>query len=99
MGQALLGGATTPERAVFAIIQGGTEFDLRTRHIEELCSEGFDGFAIGGLSVGESIPDMYATLAHATPQMPKDKPRYLMGVGRPADLIEGWLAVLTCSIA
>lgn len=77
------------ERAVFAIIQGGTEFDLRTRHIEELCGEGFDGFAIGGLSVGESIPDMYATLAHTAPQMPKDKPRYLMGVGRPADLIEG----------
>ena len=46
-------------------------------------------FAIGGLSVGESIPDMYATLAHTAPQMPKDKPRYLMGVGRPADLIEG----------
>ena len=77
------------DQALFAIIQGGTEFDLRTRHVEELCAMPFDGFAVGGLSVGESIPDMYATLLHTAPQMPKDKPRYLMGVGRPLDLVEG----------
>jgi queuine tRNA-ribosyltransferase len=80
---------TRADRAVFAIVQGGTEKDLRTRHVEELCAENFDGFAVGGLSVGESIPQMYDTLEHTAPQLPKDKPRYLMGVGRPVDLIEG----------
>ena len=80
---------TRDDQALFAIIQGGTEKDLRTRHVEELCSLPFDGFAVGGLSVGESIPEMYETLLHTAPQMPKDKPRYLMGVGRPLDLVEG----------
>ncbi len=80
---------TQEDRAVFAIIQGGTEKDLRTRHVEELCGHAFDGFAVGGLSVGESIPEMYDTLEHTAPQLPADKPRYLMGVGRPIDLLEG----------
>ncbi|MBV70720.1 MAG: tRNA guanosine(34) transglycosylase Tgt [Myxococcales bacterium] len=84
-----LNARTDPKKAVFAIIQGGTELDLRTRHINELCQHDFDGFAVGGLSVGESIPAMYDTLEHTAPQMPADKPRYLMGVGRPVDLLEG----------
>jgi queuine tRNA-ribosyltransferase len=84
-----LAARTREDRAVFAIIQGGTERDLRTRHVEELCAHPFDGFAIGGLSVGESIPEMYDTLAHTAPQLPQDTPRYLMGVGRPVDLLEG----------
>ena len=79
---------TRDDQALFAIIQGGTEKDLRTRHVEELCSLPFDGFAVGGLSVGESIPEMYETLLHTAPQMPKDKPRYLMGWST-LDLVEG----------
>ena len=84
-----LGARTKPNRALFAIIQGGTEKDLRTRHVEELCHHEFDGFAIGGLSVGESIPEMYDTLQHTAPLLPATKPRYLMGVGTPRDLVEG----------
>jgi len=80
---------TREDAALFAIVQGGTDFDLRSRHVEALTAHPFDGFAIGGLSVGESIPEMYATLAHTAPLLPKDKPRYLMGVGRPVDLLEG----------
>ncbi|MCA9538221.1 MAG: tRNA guanosine(34) transglycosylase Tgt [Myxococcales bacterium] len=80
---------TRPDQALFAIIQGGTNFALRTRHVEQLCAHDFEGFAIGGLSVGESIPEMYATLAHTAPQLPTDRPRYLMGVGTPIDLLEG----------
>ncbi|MEE2788368.1 MAG: tRNA guanosine(34) transglycosylase Tgt [Myxococcota bacterium] len=80
---------TRDDRALFAIIQGGTEKDLRTRHVEELGTHDFDGFAIGGLSVGESIPEMYDTLQHTAPLLPDDKPRYLMGVGTPMDLVEG----------
>lgn len=80
---------TRPDQALFAIVQGGVDNDLRTRHVEALCSHDFDGFAIGGLSVGESIPQMYDTLEHTAPQLPADKPRYLMGVGTPRDLIEG----------
>ena len=87
--QRCLEARTRHDQALFAIIQGGTEADLRTQHVEELCQHPFDGFAVGGLSVGESIPQMYETLAHTAPQLPDDKPRYLMGVGRPIDLVEG----------
>ena len=76
-------------QALFAILQGGVDTALRTRHIEELCAHPFDGFAIGGLSVGESIPLMYEVLAHSAPQLPENKPRYLMGVGTPQDLVAG----------
>ena len=75
--------------ALFAIIQGGIDAGLRTRHVDALCEHDFDGFAVGGLSVGESIPQMYETLAHTAPQLPANKPRYLMGVGRPVDLVQG----------
>lgn len=78
-----------PRQALFAIIQGGTNVKLRHRHVDELCAHPFDGFAVGGLSVGESIPEMYATLEETAPRLPADKPRYLMGVGTPRDLVEG----------
>ena len=79
-----------PERqALFGILQGGLDLELRQRHIEEMCQHDFDGFAVGGLSVGESIPQMYEVLEASAPQLPKDKPRYLMGVGTPQDLVAG----------
>ena len=75
--------------AVFAILQGGTEHDLRVRHRDELCAHEFDGFAVGGLSVGEAPAVMYDVLETAVPGMPQERPRYLMGVGRPEDLVAG----------
>jgi len=77
------------DQALFGIIQGGPHIDLRTRSLEGLLDIGFDGYAIGGLSVGESREDMYKALYQITPLMPEDKPRYLMGVGTPEDLLEG----------
>ncbi len=73
---------------IFAIIQGGVDFEFRKISASELCELDFDGFAIGGLSVGESNEQMYDTVEFTTPFMPKNKPRYLMGVGTPEDLIE-----------
>jgi len=74
--------------ALFAIIQGGMYEDLRDVSLNALTDMGFDGFAIGGLSVGEPKTEMLKILQHTTPQMPRDKPRYLMGVGRPEDIVE-----------
>ena len=76
------------DQNIFAIIQGGTDKAFREKSARELCALDFDGFAIGGLSVGESNKDMYETVAWTTPFMPEDKPRYLMGVGTPEDLVE-----------
>jgi len=76
------------EQNIFAIIQGGTDKAFRTKSATELCALDFDGFAIGGLSVGELNNEMYDTVEHTTQYMPEDKPRYLMGVGTPEDLIE-----------
>jgi queuine tRNA-ribosyltransferase len=73
---------------IFAIIQGGTDKTFREKSAKELCSLDFDGFAIGGLSVGESNKEMYETVEWTTPFMPQGKPRYLMGVGTPEDLVE-----------
>jgi queuine tRNA-ribosyltransferase len=74
---------------IFAIIQGGTDKEFRKMSAEQLCAlTDYDGFAIGGLSVGEANQDMYDTVEWTTQFMPKDKPRYLMGVGTPEDLIE-----------
>jgi len=74
---------------IFAIIQGGTDKEFRKKSATELCAlTDYDGFAIGGLSVGEANQDMYDTVEWTTQFMPKDKPRYLMGVGTPEDLIE-----------
>ncbi len=73
---------------LFAIIQGGVDKEFRTASATQLCSMDFDGFAIGGLSVGESSEDMYNTVEHTIQYMPHNKPRYLMGVGTPQDLLE-----------
>jgi queuine tRNA-ribosyltransferase len=73
--------------ALIGIIQGGMYEDLRDRSLAGLTAIGFDGYAIGGLSVGEPKEDMLRILAHTVPQMPQDKPRYLMGMGTPEDLV------------
>ncbi|WP_440682187.1 tRNA guanosine(34) transglycosylase Tgt [Cysteiniphilum halobium] len=75
--------------ALFGIIQGGMYEHLRDQSLKALTDIGFDGYAIGGLSVGEPKPDMIRILDHTAHQMPEDKPRYLMGVGKPQDLVEG----------
>jgi queuine tRNA-ribosyltransferase len=74
--------------ALFGIIQGGMFEDLRDLSLNGLKEIDFDGFAIGGLSVGEPKEDMQRILAYTAPKMPQDKPRYLMGVGTPEDLVE-----------
>lgn len=77
------------EQALFGIIQGGMYGDLRYESAMQLIEMDFPGYSIGGLSVGEPKELMYSVLEGLTPIMPKDKPRYLMGVGSPDDLIEG----------
>jgi len=73
--------------ALFGIVQGGMHENLRDESLAGLKQIGFDGFAIGGLSVGEPKEDMLRILKHTAPQLPQDKPRYLMGVGTPEDLV------------
>lgn len=75
--------------ALFGIIQGGMYETLRDESLSGLLDIEFDGYAVGGLSVGEPKPDMMRVLRHIAPKMPVDKPRYLMGVGKPEDLVEG----------
>ena len=75
--------------ALFGIVQGGMHAQLRRESLAGLVDIGFDGYAIGGLSVGEPKEEMMAVLDVMQPLLPKDKPRYLMGVGTPADLLEG----------
>lgn len=76
------------DAALFGIVQGGVHRELRTRSAEGLRAIGFDGYAIGGLAVGETEAERNAMLDHTAPQLPEDRPRYLMGVGRPEDLVE-----------
>ncbi len=76
------------DAALFGIVQGGVHHALRTRSAEGLAAIGFDGYAIGGLAVGEPEAERNAMLEHTCPQLPEDRPRYLMGVGRPEDLVE-----------
>ncbi|HQX56608.1 MAG TPA: tRNA guanosine(34) transglycosylase Tgt, partial [Pyrinomonadaceae bacterium] len=76
-------------QALFGIVQGAGHLELRTESLERTVEIGFDGYAIGGLSVGEEKSVMYEVLDHLAPKMPADAPRYLMGVGTPEDLIEG----------
>ncbi len=76
------------KQALFGIIQGAGHLDLRRESLERTVEIGFDGYAIGGLSVGEEKSVMYEVLDHIAHQMPVDAPRYLMGVGTPEDLIE-----------
>lgn len=73
---------------VFGIIQGGTFPDLRNKSLQEITALPFDGFALGGLAVGEETSAMYEVLDQMTSQMPSQKPRYLMGVGTPGNLLE-----------
>ncbi len=79
------------KNALFGIIQGGTDQGLREESLQGLTDIGFDGYAIGGLAVGEPKADMYRELAHIGPLMPADKPHYLMGVGTPMDILQGVL--------
>ncbi|NQU60773.1 MAG: tRNA guanosine(34) transglycosylase Tgt [Rhodospirillales bacterium] len=72
---------------LFGIVQGGLHPDLRAESAETLQALGFDGYAVGGLSVGEGQEEMFRILDGVAPQLPKDRPRYLMGVGKPADLV------------
>lgn len=73
---------------LFGINQGGTYTDLRVRHMREIAALGLDGYAIGGLAVGETAEEMYRIIEEVEPYMPKDKIRYLMGVGTPVNILE-----------
>lgn len=77
------------DQALFAIVQGGLNENLRVECAQQLVDIGFDGYAVGGLSVGEPPSEMYRILDHTCPALPPNQPRYLMGVGRPIDLLEG----------
>ena len=81
-------GATNPGQAQFGIVQGGVYPDLREMSVEATRRVGFEGYAIGGLSVGEPSDVMYNIVGHTAPRLPDDQPRYLMGVGMPDDLVE-----------
>ena len=76
-----------PKKALFGIVQGGIYKDLRLESLEGLVNYDFDGYALGGLAVGETQKQMFNVLDDITPYMPKNKPRYLMGVGTPSDLL------------
>ncbi len=83
-------GAPTPRQALFPIVQGGIHAGLRRASVAGVLAEGeWPGFGVGGLSVGEAKPDMYAMLDEVDAALPADRPRYLMGVGYPEDLLEG----------
>ena len=82
------GGLARPGQALFGIVQGGTDAGLRAQSAEGLVAMDFAGYAVGGLAVGEPQEVMLETLGLTTPRLPADKPRYLMGVGTPLDLIE-----------
>jgi queuine tRNA-ribosyltransferase len=77
-----------PLQSLFAIVQGGTDAALRRASAQALVAEGFDGYAIGGLAVGEPLAEMLRTLEATIPFLPSQRPRYLMGVGKPIDLVE-----------
>ena len=76
-----------PGHALFGIQQGGLDKELRAESAEKLCKIGFQGYAVGGLAVGEGQKAMFEVLNFAPDQLPKDKPRYLMGVGKPDDIV------------
>ncbi len=86
--------AVNPGQVLFGINQGATFTDLRIRHMKQIAELDLAGYAIGGLAVGESHREMYDTIEAVEEYMPKDKPRYLMGVGTPSNIIEGvWRGV------
>ena len=78
---------SNPHKALFGIVQGGLFIDLRLKSLNELLKIGFDGYAIGGLAVGEAQNEMFNVLDVLKKHMPEDKPRYLMGVGTPSDIL------------
>jgi queuine tRNA-ribosyltransferase len=80
---------TRRDQWLFGIVQGGVDLDLRERSARELLELPFPGYAVGGLSVGEPKPDMLRVLDHLEPVLPAERPRYLMGVGTPEDILEG----------
>lgn len=77
-----------PHQMLFGINQGSTYRDLRIRHMQEIAAMDLNGYAIGGLAVGETAQEMYDTIEAVEPHMPKEKPRYLMGVGTPVNILE-----------
>ena len=77
-----------PGQLLFGIAQGGTDPELRTRSIEEVSAIGFDGYALGGLAIGESREQMFETTAWASDLLPEDRPRYFMGIGDPEGILE-----------
>ncbi len=79
---------TRGDQAVFGIVQGGVHLDLRLESARSMVRLGFDGYALGGLSVGEPRPDTWRVAAATTPHLPRDQPRYFMGAGTPADLVQ-----------
>lgn len=83
------GEAVNPGQMLFGICQGGTDPALRAAHMKTIAGMDLDGYAVGGLSVGESSEEMYEILDTVTPEMPGDKARYLMGVGTPLNILEG----------
>jgi len=83
---------TTDYQLLFGIVQGGTDLDLRRWCAEQIVDIGFDGYALGGLSVGEGHEEMVKTVRYTAPRLPADRPRYLMGVGMPADILAAVLA-------
>ncbi len=80
--------AVNPKQMLFGKNQGSTYSDLRINHMKEIAELDLDGYAIGGLAVGEETEDMYRIIEDVEPHMPKDKPRYLMGVGTPVNILE-----------
>ncbi len=81
---------TNPKQALFGIIQGSEFDDFRSQCVDEVCSRDLPGYAIGGVSVGEGTEIMEKVVAYTSPLMPKDKPKYVMGVGNPEDLLMIW---------
>jgi queuine tRNA-ribosyltransferase len=83
---------TDNRQLLFGIVQGGIDLDLRRRCAAQIVDIGFDGYALGGLSVGEGHDRMIETVRHTVPLLPADRPHYLMGVGMPADILAAVLA-------
>ena len=77
-----------PEQMLFGIDQGGVFIDIRIDHAKRISELDLDGYAVGGLAVGETLVEMYDVLDNVVPYLPKDKPTYLMGVGTPANILE-----------
>jgi queuine tRNA-ribosyltransferase len=80
---------TRADQMLLGIVQGGLDPELRRRVAHDMVAMSFQGYAVGGLSVGETPAEMYACLGAVVPELPEDRPRYLMGVGRPQDILEG----------